>query len=399
MYSLSLSHVYVHVLCSLFVPLCVLQNSKQLQSSISQTYCTANKLDHPPIAMRTTSRSPPRRELSTCSSMVSVQHAHNNNNNNNNNGSKSIKIPRSYDVIGDIAVLHSIATNDPIEQQAIGAALLQRHKALRIVALLTRKLAGTERAPTTLQILAGAHREPLLTTHREYGIACLVNVRHTFFTPRLGPERLRICQQTARGEHVLVLFAGVGLEALQLVARTEAASVTTIELNPIAVQCAQRSQQLLKRNVQGVQCPGAAERLHILAGDCLEILPTLPRNYYHRILAPRPKEGNLDGNQPSDTGDCTNKDDTLLGEAGGAEFLKALLPVLKQDGGECHWYDFAADHEFPQCERTVRLLTRACQQQGLALHVRHVAHAGSVAMRQLRVCVDFGVAPLSSTTS
>ena len=73
--------------------------------------------------------------------------------------------------------------------------------------------------------------------------------------------------------------------------------------------------------------------------------------------------------------------------------------MLKREGGECHWYDFAADHEYPQCERTVRLLTRACHNHGLALTVLHVAHAGSVAVRQWRVCVDFRVAPLLPLSS
>jgi len=128
--------------------------------------------------------------------------------------------------------------------------------------------------------------------------------------------------------------------------------------------------------------------LEIVEGDCLEVLPTLPRNHYSRVLAPRPKEGSLDGNQP----ESVDGDDTT---AGGAEFLAALLPVLKADGGECHWYDFAADHEFPKCKRTVKLLSRVCVEQGLDMEVLHVANAGSVAMRQLRVCVDFRVSPLA----
>jgi hypothetical protein len=55
------------------------------------------------------------------------------------------------------------------------------------------------------------------------------------------------------------------------------------------------------------------------------------------FLAPRPKEGATDGDLGS--GD------------GGVDFLDALLPVLKEEGGECHWYEFCADHEFPTCER------------------------------------------------
>lgn len=193
----------------------------------------------------------------------------------------------------------------------------------------------------------------------------------------MGRERLRICQQVARGENVLVLFAGVGMEALQIAGRTEACSVIAIELNPIAVECARRGHELLSRNKAGVKCIGAADRLEIVHGDVLEILPTLPQNHFDRILAPRPKEGNQDG-------------DLGTGE-GGAEFLEALLPLMKQNGGECHWYDFAADHEYPTCTRTCSLIARTCERMGLASEVIHIANAGSVAMRQLRVCVDFRI--------
>jgi len=105
----------------------------------------------------------------------------------------------------------------------------------------------------------------------------------------------------------------------------------------------------------------------------LEVLPTMDRKSFDRVLAPRPKEGALDGDLG--TGDC------------GAPFLDALLPLLKV-GGELHWYDFAADHEFPSCERTRKSISDACERNGLSLTVIHVANAGSVAMRQLRVCMD-----------
>lgn len=253
---------------------------------------------------------------------------------------------------------------------------------VQIVVARQSNLEGTERAPgsTGLLPLAGAvTRSPLITTHTEYGIKCVLDLNHTFFSPRMGPERLRICQQVARGEHVLVLFAGVGMEALQIAGRTEASSVVAVEMNPVAVQCMRRAHRMLERN-KGVKCVGAAERLEIIEGDVLEVIPQkllVANRQYDRILAPRPKEGSTDGD---------------LGQGdGGSQFLDALLPTLKHNGGECHWYDFVADHEFPQCLRTRKLLEDACHRQGLNMEVLHVANAGSVAMRQYRVCIDFRI--------
>jgi tRNA G37 N-methylase Trm5 len=285
------------------------------------------------------------------------------------------KLPKSYDVIGDIAYLHSMPEDEP---EQVGNAIMKKNKSIKLVVARQSNLVGTERAPGTegLAIIAGAERSPLITTHTEYGIKCVVDLNHTFFTPRMGPERIRICQQVARGENVLVLFSGVAMDALQIAGRTEASSIIAVELNEVGVECARRAHRMLERN-KAVKCAGAADRLQLIHGDVLDVLPnSLEMNHFDRILAPRPKEGALDGDLGS--GD------------GGETFLNIILPHLK-DGGECHWYDFVADHEFPTCDRTRRLLERVCEQHGLSMDILHVANAGSVAMRQLRVCVDFKV--------
>lgn len=296
----------------------------------------------------------------------------------------SVKVPSSFDILGDVALLHSISTTDPQQRREIGEAILKKNKAIKVVALRENNLEGYERSIGNLTILAGAQRSPMVTTHCEYGIKCVVDLSQTFFSPRMGKERLRICQQVARGERVLVVFAGVAMDALQIAGRTEASSVTAMDMNPIAVQCAERGRRMLERN-KSVKCPGAAERISIFEGDVVEKVPLLfEKEYFDRILAPRPKDGgSLDGDLG--TGDH------------GMAFLDVLLPVLKHNGGECHWYDFVADWELPRCDRTRSFLEGACRKHGLAMQVLHVANAGSVAMRQYRVCVDIRVSPILAT--
>lgn len=215
-------------------------------------------------------------------------------------------------------------------------------------------------------------------SHCEYGVKCVIDLHHTFFSPRMAAERLRLCQQVSDdgNEHVLVLFCGVAMEALQLVSRTRAASVTAVELNPSAVHCARRAHAMLKNN-RAAPCPGAAERLKIVEGDVLDVLPTMQRDYYHRVVCPRPKEGALDG----DLGDGS----------GGESFLEAILPVMQQEGGTCHWYEFCSDSEYPECARSRAMLRRVCHRHGVTMEVLRVVQAGSVAMRQYRVCIDFRI--------
>jgi len=75
---------------------------------------------------------------------------------------------------------------------------------------------------------------------------------------------------------------------------------------------------------------------------------------------------------------------------GGVNFLRAMLPLLK-DQGECHWYDFAADWELPNCERTRKGIESVCDELGFQMDVIHLAKVGSIAKKQHRVCLDFRV--------
>ena len=292
-----------------------------------------------------------------------------------------LPIPRSYDVVGDVAILNNLPEGDEETQRKVGEWIMTKNKAIKIVVARHCPLSTEDRSPgaSGLKQLAGHPRDPVVTSHYEYGIKCVVDLNHTFFSPRMAPERLRLSQQVARGERVLVVFAGVGMEALQIAARTEAKEVLVIERNAVACECVRRGKLMLSRN-KTAPCPGsgkgASERLDIIEGDALDVLPTLEKESFDRIVAPRPKEGSLDG-------------DLGTGDAG-TPFLLAMLPLLKLKG-EVHWYDFAADHELPNCDRTRKQLESVCKTLGLEMEVIHVARVGSVAKRQWRVCVDFRI--------
>ena len=215
---------------------------------------------------------------------------------------------------------------------------------------------------------------PIRTTHLEFGVRMIIDLDACFFSPRLGSERQRLCQEVQKDERVLVAFAGCGPEVLQLLSHTEAAEVVAVELNAAAVRCLRRSLEMMRLTTSDGTRYGRAS---VLEGDVRELACTLPSRHYHRILAPRPKnpgDGDLD-----------------LGD-GGTEFLDALLPLLKDDG-VCHWYDFAADWELPACERTSKILHDACRRHHRTCHVARVAAANrrTIAERQYRVVADFKV--------
>jgi tRNA(Phe) wybutosine-synthesizing methylase Tyw3 len=85
--------------------------------------------------------------------------------------------PRSFDVIGDVAVLNAVgaaAAADPAALAEIGGAILRKNRALSIAVLRSSSLVGAERAPGDrgLTLLAGPRRDPLITTYVR-AFACL----------------------------------------------------------------------------------------------------------------------------------------------------------------------------------------------------------------------------------
>ncbi|GMH54076.1 hypothetical protein TL16_g01602 [Triparma laevis f. inornata] len=273
---------------------------------------------------------------------------------------------KHYDVVGDVAVVKDVE--------------------IKVVAVQNDSLSGVQKR-SNLTIVAGNHSRMgkdggLVTTHQEFGIKCLVDLNRTFFTARMGPERIRLCNCVSRGENVLSLFSGVGLEGLMIAGRREISGMTFVEINPVAVNCLRRGLELLGRNKAVVVKGGgmaAKERVKILEGDALAILSDLSDEAFDRIIAPRPKEGGKDGD--------------LSDGIAGAEFLKAMLPKLKERG-EVHWYDFAADHEVEGgCERTKKGVEDVVGEMGWRTEWLHAGKAGSgsIAKRQFRVCVDFRV--------
>ncbi|CAE8675448.1 unnamed protein product [Polarella glacialis] len=144
--------------------------------------------------------------------------------------------PRHFDVVGDVAVLHSRPQGADLSE--VGKAILAQARQVKVVAVKSGALGTELRRPTeAFEIIAGRPRLPLITTHSEFGVKIVVDLGACFFSTRLAGERQRLCNLVRPGEKILVAFAGCCPEVLQLAARPEAAEILAIELNPVAVQC------------------------------------------------------------------------------------------------------------------------------------------------------------------
>ncbi|MBD3389148.1 MAG: methyltransferase domain-containing protein [Candidatus Altiarchaeales archaeon] len=252
-------------------------------------------------------------------------------------------VPTSYNIVGDIAVLE-LDEKIMDKREVIAEALMDTFRNLKVVALKTEMVSGEYRTPT-VEVIAGEKRTE--TLHREHGCLYKLDVSEAYFSPRLAAERRRVVDQMGRGEHLLVLFAGVGPYAI-LAAKDADAKVTAVELNPKAVE-------YMRWNVRKNRVD-----VDVVEGDAREVTPSLGK--FDRIIMPLPKLA-----------------DTFLNVA-----VEALNP-----NGIIHYYSFAHN----TLEATGHL-AEVLGAMGLRPDILDAVECGSYSPCLSRYCADFRVESL-----
>src|SRR3989344_8995018 len=120
---------------------------------------------------------------------------------------KQEEIPKSFDIIGRIAVFSKLPRNVK-KQRLIAKTLLKLNGNIHTVLLKTNKISGIYRLPK-YKFLAGLKTKE--TLHRENNCVFKLDVEKCYFSPRLSHERLRITKQVKNNEVILVMFSGIGV--------------------------------------------------------------------------------------------------------------------------------------------------------------------------------------------
>jgi tRNA (guanine37-N1)-methyltransferase len=212
------------------------------------------------------------------------------------------KLPSSYDIVGDIAVVHIPEGLEQLGEQ-IGEAIIRVNPSVKVVLGEAGPVEGVYRTRRLVH-LAGEART--FTAHKEHGCVFHVDLEKVYFNPRLAGERMRIAGLTRSDEVVADMFAGVGPFAVAI-AKHAGARVYASEINPEAYD-------LLVKNIQVNRLTG---RVVPLFGDCRT---TFSNN---QVTADR-----VVMNYPSDP----------------FSFLDTALKILR-GRGVIHLYGFAEDTE------------------------------------------------------
>jgi tRNA (guanine37-N1)-methyltransferase len=210
------------------------------------------------------------------------------------------ELPKSFDIVGDIAILEFRPVLVRFEKQ-IALAILEAHPNVKAVLAKTGPVAGPERI-RPLRYVAGEDRTE--TVHREFGCSFKVDLARVFFSPRLSTEHQRVAGQVAEGERVVDMFAGVGPFSILIAKTVKDVKVDAIDSNPIAAR-------LIEENARTNR---VESKIHVHLGDAKEVVRQL-RHSATRVIM----------NHPSAARD----------------FVGAACNVIVPSRGVVHYYTFA----------------------------------------------------------
>lgn len=214
-------------------------------------------------------------------------------------------LPRSFDIIGDIAIIELPDSLNPFAP-AIGKGILKLNPRLRLVLKKSSDISGTFRT-RSFGVIAGVGGS--VTLHHEFSCSFRLDVANVYFNSRLSHERKRVAEQVKDGEHVVDMFAGVGPYSI-LIAKTHPYStIHSIDLNPEAIKYLGENVLLNK----------VADRVIPLQGDARLLATESLRGIADRVIMNLPSEA--------------------------INFLEAAGQLLKAQGGTIHYYAFASREE------------------------------------------------------
>lgn len=180
------------------------------------------------------------------------------------------KVPRSYDIVGDIAIIQLPKEIPSNYAKLVGNAIMRVAK--NVKAVYVRGTVTGDLRLRDLKLIAGEEKEE--TIYVEYGIKFFVNIKKVFINPSLSTEHRRIAELVKDGEFVLDMFAGIGGFSLHII-KLRKAKVIAIDINPYAILCLIKSLELNKK-VLGTVIP--------INGDAKEVLAVLQSNIFDRVI-------------------------------------------------------------------------------------------------------------------
>jgi len=272
------------------------------------------------------------------------------------NASELKLIPKSQEIVGNIMILE-IPVKLEKKENIIAEAYLQSNKNVKTVVKKSEIHTGIFRT-RKLKVLAGVRNKT--TIHLESGVRIKLNLEKSYFSARLGHERLRIAKLIKKDEEILIMFSGSAPYPLVLAKHSPVKNILGIEINPDAH----------KFGLENLKLNKLKNKIKLVDGDVRKIVPKLgltknTKEYknkkFDRILMPLPKTGE--------------------------EFLDVALPKVKKNGF-VHLYAFLNEKDI---EKEAKRVKKICQNLGYKVRMLKKVKCGQHAPYTFRVCFDLKV--------
>lgn len=247
----------------------------------------------------------------------------------------------SFDTVGHIAIL-DIDKSLKKREKLIANVLLNINKKIKTVLKKGSAREGVYRLQKYKYLAGNRNTE---TLHKESDVIVKLDIKKSYFSPRLSNERMRISNLIKKDEAVLVMFSGVGIYPFVFSKNSKAKEIWGVEINKSACRYAEENLKLNKiKNVK------------LFCGDVRKVLKNVKKKF-DRIIMPLPFGG-----------------DTFLG----------LSKKLCKRNGIIHFYIVSGEDEF-------KLIKDRIKKEIKKFKILRIVKCGSYAARTYRVCVDLKI--------
>ncbi len=267
-----------------------------------------------------------------------------------------VDLPKSFDIIGGIAVL-DLNPELTSYEATVGQAIMQIHPNVRAVFAKAGPVMGPDRV-RPLRRLAGESRTE--TIHREFGCFFKIDLSKVFFSPRLSAEHQRVAESVNEQEVVVDMFAGVGPFSIMIAKRLGRVEVNAIDSNPEAARLVEENARM--NHVE--------PKVRVWAGNAKEIVPRHLEGKATRVIMNHPSEAK--------------------------DFIETACRALRRTGGVIHYYSFSDGEDWERKSRNefeVGLEASDWNAEG-NIKTRKVREVGPF---KWQVAVDARVVPTRST--
>jgi len=142
-------------------------------------------------------------------------------------------LPSSFDIIGEIAVI-KLDNNINKYKKEVGEAILKTNKNIKTVCMVD-PISGQYRT-RNIEIIAGIDKTK--TIHKEFNLSFFVDIKSTYFSPRLANERKRIADLVKDDETIVDMFTGVAPFPIMICKYSNPKIIYAIDKNKDAIDLA-----------------------------------------------------------------------------------------------------------------------------------------------------------------